>query len=164
MSNGKQIATSKHSHALQRPFSRLRAARIDGRTQNAFFRRNELNKLYRTLLAHTLPIQDAIKKDSGISLQEAQIEYFLSLSAIRDHYNTISPDSELEKEYDIANGNSAKNRRVGHGLVHISPSRYTMLYSIIAPLSAAIAAGNCIILEVSVHDTGLVEWSLFPQR
>jgi acyl-CoA reductase-like NAD-dependent aldehyde dehydrogenase len=159
MSTTTQKVKMRPSHVSPKPFARLRAAMIDGRTQNVLYRRNELRKLYNSLVANSSSIQDALMRDSGTSRHEAQLEFFLSLSVIRDRYAELSPNKELKTEYSIANGHSTATRRVGYGLVYIIPSRYTLLYSVMAPLSAAIAAANCTVLEVSKLLAGILRCS-----
>lgn len=67
---------------------------------------------------------------------------------MKDQYASIDFDQMMEEEYRIANGKDAADRRVAAGIVYIVPSSHTLFYSVIAPLSVAIAAGNCAVLEV----------------
>lgn len=68
---------------------------------------------------------------------------------VKDQYASIDFDQMLEEEYRIADGENAADRRVANGIAYIVPSNHTLFYSTIAPLSVAIAVGNCVVLEVS---------------
>ncbi|GFF89033.1 aldehyde dehydrogenase family 3 member B1 [Aspergillus udagawae] len=129
-------------------FSRLLAAEIDGRTQNTRYRQNEFHRLQSALSQHIDEIQDAIQKDSGNEPEEVRAELCLALKEIRTHYQTLSLEKDLEEEYRVVAGKDNADAKRGAGIVYIVPSIHTMFYSIVSPLSAALAAGNCIILEL----------------
>ena len=46
----------------------------------------------------------------------------------------------------MAKGKDASGNREPMGIVYIEPTRHTLLYSVISPVSSAIAAGNCIVV------------------
>jgi acyl-CoA reductase-like NAD-dependent aldehyde dehydrogenase len=131
-------------------FSRLLAAEIDGRTQNTRYRQNEFHRLQSALSQHIDEIQDAIHKDSGNGPEEVRAELCLALKEIRTHYLTLSLEKDLEEEYRVVAGKDNADAKRGAGIVYIVPSTHTMFYSIVSALSAALAAGNCIILEVDL--------------
>jgi len=93
-------------------------------------------------------IQEAIIADSGCSAAEAKIEYSLALDTLRQRFEELDIKKEHEEEYAIAKKANASSLRVGAGIVIIQPAPYTLFYSVITPLSAAVAAGNCVILQV----------------
>lgn len=131
-------------------FAPLRAAVVDGRTRTAFYRQTQLEKLHQGLTKNSSAIVDAIVADSGIAKAEAQAEYALALADVKERYAELNPKTELENEYAIANNKDAADLRTGVGIVYIQAnSSHSVFYSIISPLSAAIAAGNCVILQVS---------------
>lgn len=131
-------------------FAHLRAAVVDGRTRTAFYRQTQLEKLHQGLIESSSAIVDAIVADSGITKAEAQAEYALALADVKDRYAELDPKTELANEYAIANGKDAAGLRIGVGMVYIrANANHSVFYSIISPLSAAIAAGNCIVLQVS---------------
>lgn len=72
------------------------------------------------------------------------------MSAIRHFYDSIDFAKELKEECLVTTGVDNVSRRVGVGLVVIRPTTYTRFYSVISPIAAAIAAGNCILLEVRI--------------
>ncbi|GFF59090.1 aldehyde dehydrogenase family 3 member B1 [Aspergillus udagawae] len=129
-------------------FSRLLAAEIDGRTQNTRYRQNEFHRLQSALSQHIDEIQDAIQKDSGNEPEEVRAELCLALKEIRTHYQTLSLEKDLEEEYRVVAGKDNADAKRGAGIVYIVPSTHTMFYSVVSALSAALAAGNCIILEL----------------
>lgn len=75
-------------------------------------------------------------------------EYFLAMSTIKDLCESIDLHHELKEEYSVKMGVDNVKHRVGVGLVVMKPTTHTRFYSILCPLAAAIAAGNCILLEV----------------
>ncbi|KAJ9665635.1 hypothetical protein H2201_004327 [Coniosporium apollinis] len=133
---------------MARLFQRIREAAIDGRTQNVYYRQSQLERLRDVLVQNEEALQQAIVKDSGNSVTEAKIEYSLALLALKDQYASLNPAAALEEEYAISHGKDAPQRTEGAGIVNIVPTAYTLLYSVITPLCAAIAAGNCVILEL----------------
>lgn len=136
-----------------RPFPQLQAAAIDGRTRTVFYRQTQLEKLHKTLVSNASEIVDAIVADSGLSRTEAQIEYSLALTTVRERFAELEPKKELEQEYAVARGEDAGSLRLGYGTVYVQASAdHTPFYSAIAPLSAAIAAGNCVVLQVRDFD------------
>ncbi|KAF4188530.1 hypothetical protein CNMCM7927_001225 [Aspergillus lentulus] len=136
-------------------FSRLLAAEIDGRTQNPRYRQNEFHRLQSAVSQHIDEIQDAVQKDSGNVPEEVRAELCLALKEIRTHYLTLSLDKDLEKEYRVIAGKDNADSRRGAGIVYIVPSTHTMFYSIVSALSASLAAGNCIILELTKNTMAL---------
>ncbi|KAH2575035.1 hypothetical protein KXV99_003637 [Aspergillus fumigatus] len=130
-------------------FSRLLAAEIDGRTQNVRYRQNEFHRLQSAVSQHIDEIQDAIQKDSGNGPEEVRAELCLALKEIRTHYLNLNLEKDVEEEYRVVAGKDNKDAWRGAGIVYIVPSTHTMFYSIISALSAALVAGNCIILELT---------------
>jgi acyl-CoA reductase-like NAD-dependent aldehyde dehydrogenase len=137
---------STHEQALER----IQGAVIDGRTENVRFRQGQLQSLHKTLREEGPSIRRALTQDSPSSAVEIETEFYLALDAIKHFYDILDFDKELQEEYNVANGKDNKERRVGAGLVIIRPTTHTRFYSIVNPLTAAISAGNCVILEVSI--------------
>jgi len=130
------------------PFPRLRAAATDGRLSNVFIRREQLKRLHNSLVTSADAIREAIVQDSGNTQAEAAVEYSLALASIKKQVAALDPEKELEDEYRIANGKDALDRRETIGIVYIEPTSHTLFFSIIVPLSVAIAAGNCVVVQV----------------
>ena len=129
-------------------FDRLQAAAIDGRAHNVFYRQQQIESLCGTLLENTDKIHEAITSDTGNTFSEVTVEFNLALAAVRADYASLQPTKAREEEYAIANGKNAAQAKVPVGVVYIEPATHTLFYSTIVPLSAAIAAGNCVILQV----------------
>jgi acyl-CoA reductase-like NAD-dependent aldehyde dehydrogenase len=132
---------------LQAGLDTLRAAVTDGRTENVRWRQNEFQRLHAALREMVDTICEAISKDASPSMADAQKEFYLTMDAIRHSYETLDFDRLLKEEYSVKDGKDNLERRVGLGLLVIRPTRHTRFYSILTPLAAAIAAGNCVLLE-----------------
>lgn len=130
------------------PFQRIVAAEIDGRCLNIRYRQNQFHRLQSSLVQNIEQIKDAIAADSGNSEEEVRAEICLAFKEIRTHYASLDLKKDLEEEYRVANGKDNYDGKRGAGIVYIVPASHTMFFSVVAALSAAIAAGNCVILEV----------------
>ncbi|CAK96585.1 uncharacterized protein An07g01400 [Aspergillus niger] len=131
------------------PFQRIVAAEIDGRCQNIRYRQNQYHSLQSALVQNIEQIKEAIAADSGNSPEEVRAEICLAFKEIRTHYASLDLKKDLEEEYRVANGKDNYDGKRGVGIVYIVPSSHTMFFSVVAALSAAIAAGNCVILELT---------------
>jgi acyl-CoA reductase-like NAD-dependent aldehyde dehydrogenase len=131
--------------------TRVQAANIDGRARSPRFIQEQLRCLHDILVKNFRDIHQAISIDTGNSSAEVGIEYYLSLASLKAQYRSINPSQILDEEYSLAKGKDAPARRIAVGIVYIVPSAYSLFYSVITSLSAAIAAGNCVIIEVSPH-------------
>ncbi|KAJ5622652.1 hypothetical protein N7528_005884 [Penicillium herquei] len=129
-------------------FSRIQTANIDGRTQNTRYRQAQFQRLQSALVEHIADIQDAIRADSGHTQQEVRAEVVLALQEIRTHYGALSLSKDLEVEYQIAQGKDNLGGARGAGIVYIVPCLHTLFFSVVSALAAALAAGNCIVLEL----------------
>jgi acyl-CoA reductase-like NAD-dependent aldehyde dehydrogenase len=127
---------------------RLRASITEGRPESVRFRQNEFQRLHAALRENSASICDAISKDESCSTADSEKEFYLTMDALRTFYETLDFDHLLKQEYLVKEGKDNRNRRVGLGLVAIRPSSHSQFYSVLVPLGAAIAAGNCVILEV----------------
>jgi len=127
---------------------RLGAAITDGRTANIRYRQNEFQKLHTALTENADALANAIAKDTQATSSEIEVELFLTMNSVRHFHDSLDFGKELKEEYSITDGKDNPHWRVGVGLVVIRPTTHTRLYSVVAPICAAIAAGNCILLEV----------------
>ncbi|KAJ4388997.1 hypothetical protein N0V93_006459 [Gnomoniopsis smithogilvyi] len=128
---------------------RLQMSAVDGRAENGRFRQDQLFSLHQTLREEAGKICAALQADSDSSAAEVEIEFYLAMEAIKHFYDTLNFEKDLKDEYSVAHGKDNLNRRVGLGVVVIRPTSYTRFYSIVTPLAAAIAAGNCVLLDLS---------------
>jgi acyl-CoA reductase-like NAD-dependent aldehyde dehydrogenase len=127
---------------------RLQAAVQDGRAQTPRFKQQQLVKLQEALMNARSSLVDAICADTGYKVAEAEMQCYLTLSALKDHYCSLDFKKMLQEEFLVANSKDNTTRRNAFGCAYIIPTQYSLLYSSIVPVSAAIAAGNCILLEV----------------
>ena len=134
-------------------FADIQAAVTDGRTRNVYYRQTQLLRLHKNLVQEADNIITVIKSDTGNSRTEAIVEYSLALSVLKERNAELDPEQELRDEYSVAKGQDAARTRVGVGVVFIqAQTEHTPFFSVIAPLSAAIAAGNCVIIQVRYPD------------
>lgn len=128
----------------------LQASALTARCHNALFRLKQLKSLHDILRIKSSAIKDAIKQDSRVSDEEATAEVAFALDIVKEHYSSIDVKKALEQEYRITNSKDAGDERKPWGVTYIEPQRnHTPFLSAIAPLSAALAAGNCVALKVS---------------
>ncbi|KAJ5912896.1 aldehyde dehydrogenase PutA [Penicillium tannophilum] len=135
--------------AIPELFPRILAAEIDGRMHSIRYRQTQFHRLQSALVQHIEEIKDAILEESGHFLEEVSAEICLALDEIRTHYTSLDLDKDLQEEYSIAHGKDRRGGRRGAGIVYIIPIDHTLFYSVISVLAAALAAGNCIILELA---------------
>ncbi|KAM3067942.1 hypothetical protein ACMFMG_011422 [Clarireedia jacksonii] len=102
----------------------VREAAVDGRLHNIIYRQTQLEKLQKALLDSADYIESAIKSDSGHNHAEVTVEYILTLENLKDYYDGLDAEDALYKEYAIARGEDAPH------------------------INAAIAAGNCVVIEL----------------
>jgi acyl-CoA reductase-like NAD-dependent aldehyde dehydrogenase len=126
----------------------LRGAVIDGRAENVRYRQNQLHQLHASLRDNTERICDAISQDQRTAKEHAEIEFFLAMDSVTKAYEALDFESSLQAEYLVKEGKDNLLRRVGVGLVAIRPGNHNRFYSTVTPLAMAIAAGNCVLLEV----------------
>lgn len=141
--------------ALKGGIDKLRATVTDGRTGNVRHRQNELYKLHAELRARSEPILSALRNEAECPTTTAETEVSLTMDAVRKVYEALDFDQSIKDEYLVKEGKENLSRRVGTGLIAIRPTRHTRFYSIMTPLVVAIAAGNCILLEVDIETTRL---------
>jgi acyl-CoA reductase-like NAD-dependent aldehyde dehydrogenase len=127
---------------------RLQAAVTDRRTENIRYRQNQLQSLHAALRTQARSICAALAKDTQATSAEVEAEFYLTMSAVKHFYESLDMKKELREEYQITTGVDNTTRRVGAGLAIIRPTTHTRFYSILTPLCAAIAAGNCVALEL----------------
>lgn len=133
----------------QRDLSAVKAAAIDARGRNVIYRATQLEKLQAGLVKEASTIQDAIVADTSCLASESRLEFSLALGALRDRFSELDPAGELELEYRVAKGTNAPDTREPYGVAIIHASQqHNPFYSTVAPLAAALAAGNCVILQV----------------
>ncbi|TGO52899.1 hypothetical protein BOTNAR_0311g00100 [Botryotinia narcissicola] len=130
----------------------LRASVIDGRSDNVRYRQNELQSLHKVLRNNVDRITSAISEDFFGHIRKIDTEalcvFYLASDVIRKSYEMLNFKESISNEYKVANGIDFLSRKIGKGLVVIRPTTHTRFYSIICPIAFAIAAGNCVCLEL----------------
>ncbi|KAI7264141.1 ALDH-like protein [Hortaea werneckii] len=128
-------------------FPQIRAAAIDGRAVNVYYRQRQIERLHDAITKASTDILKAIETDYDHSPAEAAIEMHLAMQALKSDYASLQPKQAHHDEYLIASRKNAGSNRRPAGVVYIEPcSRHTLFYSVIVPLSSAIATGNCVIV------------------
>jgi acyl-CoA reductase-like NAD-dependent aldehyde dehydrogenase len=146
-----EMESSANVSSLPRHLAQIVAGNIDGRAANIRYRQNQFHRLQNSILKNLNELKQAIADDSGHTQQEVQAEVALAVNEIHTHYASLDVARSVEVEYRISNGKDNRDNRRGAGIIYIIPSQHTLFYSVIAALSAALAAGNSTIIEV--HDS-----------
>lgn len=136
------------SPELDRAFPRLRATVIDNRLENLRWRQNQIHALHAALRTNVDLICEAISQDVSSSVEVAEKEFYLTMDALRQVYETLDFEQSIKDQSLVKLGKDNLGRRVPFGLVAIRPVEHSRLYSVTGPVVAALAAGNCILLEV----------------
>jgi acyl-CoA reductase-like NAD-dependent aldehyde dehydrogenase len=136
---------------MSRVLQPVREAAIDGRLQNVIYRQTQLENLQKTLLDNAESIENAIRIDSGHSYAEVAVEYISTLQSLKDYYNSLDVEEALQNEYALVRGEDAPGNEEAIGIVYVVPSVYTTYYSVIVAVTAAIATGNCVVIEVCIY-------------
>ena len=126
------------------PFSRIQIAQLEGRPQSVRLRQSLFHALHIALTASEGPIKRAIAADSGCSDADAAFEYSLALSELRTHYDSLDLKTEIEFAHALENPKGTTTL----GIVYVIPTQRNLFYSVLSPLCAAVAGGNCVVLEV----------------
>jgi aldehyde dehydrogenase (NAD+) len=131
-------------------FISLQKAATTRQCSNAYCRQEALKSLHDALRSKPLDIISAIQDDTNTSHMAASTEFAYGLDLVESHYKSINPANELEREYRVARNEDDDGKKEPWGTVYIHPDQsHTPFFSIIAALSAALAAGNVVVLKVS---------------
>ncbi|KAK4942426.1 hypothetical protein LTR10_017873 [Elasticomyces elasticus] len=131
-------------------FQRIRSAVIDGRAQAPRYIQRQLLQLHDALRENQAAIRQSLLQDTGYSAADIDSELYLTSRAIREEYEALDVSGFLEEEYSLARRKDNLSRRVAIGAVYIIPCQHSRLYSTLHPAAAAIAAGNCVVVEMSL--------------
>ena len=133
---------------LSRPFPRLQIAQLEGRGQSTRYKQIQFQRLHQALTTSAPAIKLAIQADSGHTTNEVELEFTLALSELRVLYDSLDLPKELDTLRKVTVGQDNLERTKPAGIVYIVPAKWCLFHAIISPLGAALAAGNCVILEV----------------
>lgn len=127
----------------------IRSSVTDGTAITPRFREKQLASLHKTLLSARNEIVQAIVDELSCHVNEATAQFLLVMQAVKTFHNAVNPTTLIEEEYQIAKGKNHLSKRTPYGCAYITPSTNDVFYSVVVPVSAAIAAGNCVVLELS---------------
>lgn len=125
-------------------FSRIEISSLEGRAQSTRLRQKLFHSLHATLRSSEKTIKEAILADSGHSESEVNLEYALAISELRTHYASVDLEKDLKAQKAVENLEATTNV----GIVYVIPAKQNLFYSVISALTAALAAGNCVVVEV----------------
>ncbi|KPI35035.1 Fatty aldehyde dehydrogenase [Cyphellophora attinorum] len=126
----------------------IRASIIDGIAINARFRERTLSALHRGIETSRPEIIAALHDGVARTTQiEAEAQYIMTLNAIRDFHRSTNPKESLKQEYRPAKSQDDTHKRSPIGYAYILTPVGDPLYSLVVPVAAAIAAGNCVLIE-----------------
>ncbi|KAJ0104002.1 hypothetical protein J7T55_009666 [Diaporthe amygdali] len=128
--------------------SRVSGGAIDGRLGYLRVRQRLFLSFHSALIKHRGAFLEAAKFDDGCSTAEAQIVFASALIELRNHYDLLNFQQDLELEYSLVKKKSNENRRKPIALTYIIPNSFNLLYNFVSALSAALEAGSCVIVEL----------------
>ncbi|KAK5053857.1 hypothetical protein LTR84_001819 [Exophiala bonariae] len=127
---------------------RILAAAVDGQAQSQRFIQRQLSRLHEHFVRDGPEIRAAMKNDGSQTTSEIEIQYTLALETITKSFSESDFQKLLATEYKIAYSENTPDHRCAYGAAYIAPATYNLVYSTVAAVSTAIAAGNCVILEL----------------
>jgi acyl-CoA reductase-like NAD-dependent aldehyde dehydrogenase len=133
-------------------FPDIAISHLQGQAQAIHYRKSQLHRLHTELVKSKEEIKATNQADVGHTAREAEVEFALVLSEIRQHHNTLDPVCDLAVNRRIETGEDNLDRCKSVSIAYIVPSTHTLLYSVLSPCCAAIAAGCCVIVEVREAD------------
>ncbi|OQU99475.1 hypothetical protein CLAIMM_05105 [Cladophialophora immunda] len=125
-------------------FSRIEISSIEGRAQSTRLRQKLFHSLHAALRSSEKSIEDAILADSEITQVDANLEYTLAISELRTHYASL----DLGKDLKAQRASENLEATTSVGIVYVIPAKQNLFYSVISALTAALAAGNCVVVEL----------------
>lgn len=129
-------------------FPRLQIARLEGRGHSILHKQAQIRRLHKALTTSVHAIKLAIQADSGYLPNEVEFEFTSAVAELRDLYTSLDLAQELDSFRRVTEGRDNAERTKPVGIVYVVPTMRTLFYSAISALGAALAAGNCVILEV----------------
>jgi acyl-CoA reductase-like NAD-dependent aldehyde dehydrogenase len=148
------MTVQESGYDLESKVNTIRASFEAGKFTSLSHRTCQISKIYRILQEKSEVICKAIANDDRCSGANARAEYHLTMDGIRKiHAGLKVPLAEnyaagwAQKYY----GKDYSQRRVPLGVVAIRSTSHSRFYSILTVLTAAIAAGNVVVLEVRVY-------------
>jgi acyl-CoA reductase-like NAD-dependent aldehyde dehydrogenase len=123
-------------------------SRLDHRAQSFRHKQAQLYRLYETLIRSADKVKLATQSDSFLSSTEADYEFARAMSELRTHYESLDLQTELQATRKVVTGVENVEMTKPIGIVYIIPYRRSLVFSVLAALGAAVAAGSCVVVEV----------------
>lgn len=124
--------------------SRIEISRLEGRASSIRLRQNQFHRLHDVVTASEAAIKTALSESQGYGEDESALEYALALSELRTHYLSL----DLKRSVELSHSLEDLTATTGVGIIYLIPAEQNPFYSVISVLTAALAAGNCIVIEV----------------
>lgn len=118
------------------------------------FRKEQLRQLHAALVQWKTALFYTMQSaPDHYTLEDAQIEYGLSLKELAVHHRDVDLNEEPKvcHEQIFAPGPDHPKRWLPMGMLCIKMGPNPSLYDVIAPVAGAISRGNCVVLEVSTQ-------------
>lgn len=128
--------------------SRVSGGAIDGRLNILRVRQRLFHSFHIALVKYRDALLEATQADDGCTRAEAQAVFAGALIELRNHYDLLDFEKDLELEYNLARSRSNEHKRTSIALVYLIPSPLNLLFNLVSVLSAALEAGSCVIIEV----------------
>ena len=129
---------------------RLFAASTDQRAHNVRYRQRQLHFFHGLLQQNATTICDIMTKDLQYRSNDSILEYSAAMILLGEIYDQVDFSRSLEEEYAVSHNQSNLSARTPHGTVFIRHGTRNVFYGIVSAVAAALAAGNCVLLEVSL--------------
>ncbi|GAA5854254.1 hypothetical protein JCM9279_005098 [Rhodotorula babjevae] len=124
-------------------YKAVHAAALDGSVAFPRFALDQLVKLYNVISEQRNRLQDALVRDTGVTPVEAQCELALTLALVKRTVDEADYDQQkVKKETALKRDGQIEK---GKGVVVVMGSAAAPIYSLVAPLATAIAAGNAVV-------------------
>ncbi|ETN42316.1 uncharacterized protein HMPREF1541_01470 [Cyphellophora europaea CBS 101466] len=134
----------------------IQASVIDGIALTPRFRERNLTALHSALQDVRAELVEEIKQQ-GATNEEAMFQYLLTLNALKEFHSTVHPQACQEAEYRVARSQDHPDQRRPYGYAYIVPAHVDELYSTVVAVAAALAAGNCILVQRRSESTRLLQ-------
>ncbi|GAA5912109.1 hypothetical protein JCM8208_001030 [Rhodotorula glutinis] len=123
-------------------YKAVHAAALDGSVAFPRFALDQLVKLFNVISQQRDRLQDALQHDTGVTAVEAQCELALTLALVKRTVDEADYDRQKAQK-DVALKADGRVEK-GKGVVLVVSNAAAPLYSLVAPLATAIAAGNAV--------------------
>ncbi|KIV92424.1 hypothetical protein PV10_03724 [Exophiala mesophila] len=133
--------------------SRIEISRLEGRASSIRLRQNQFHRLQDALTSSEGAIKGCLIESHGYGEDESGLEYALALSELRTHYLSLN----LKRSVELSHSIEDLSATTGVGIVYLIPTKQNPFYSVISVLTSALAAGNCVVVELPPQSSPIVE-------